>query len=361
MTVKSIVSKIWEKFGITDVLSNDDGFYFFLFNKDDAYKRILDSGPWHIGGRLMILKKWEPQMSLVKDQLVKIPIWVQFFNVPLEFWTAAGLSYVASAIGRPLYADSRTERCQRLSYARVCVEIEVGAHLPLSFTLRFDNGKEVDIKVKYPWKPLQCMDCMVFGHSEGGCKKNVHDPVPAPTHPVWVAKSKKGKESIVAVSSTSVGFSQSVGAQKANGVGGSPSNRFAALAGIVQESDEDLGFVEPIGVVAVSLGAELHQSQGVQTDSVFSTNNLVLVDELGKFSDPGCCNYKSFKDDLAKVIKPPDKEHQVLDVAFSSKGAFVVSDSPEQEQSMLDPMANMSESNSTIVVLGCMDPTGLDS
>ncbi|KAI8527867.1 hypothetical protein RHMOL_Rhmol12G0107100 [Rhododendron molle] len=146
MIVKSIVSKIWEKFRITDVLSNDDGFFFFLFNKDDAYKRILDSGPWHIGGRLMILKKWEPQMSLVKDQLVKIPIWVQFFNVPLEFWIATRLSYVTSAIGRPLYVDSRTRRCQQHSYARVCVEIEVGAHLPLSFTLRFDNGKDVDIK-----------------------------------------------------------------------------------------------------------------------------------------------------------------------------------------------------------------------
>lgn len=87
----------------------------------------------------------------------------------------------------------------------------------------------------------------------------------------------------------------------------------------------------------------------------------MLVDALGKFSDPGCCNDKSFKDDLAKAVKPPNKEQQVLDVAFSSKGAFVVFDSPEQEQCLLDPMAKMSESNSTIVVLGCKNPTGLDS
>ncbi|KAI8525027.1 hypothetical protein RHMOL_Rhmol13G0196200 [Rhododendron molle] len=176
------------------------------------------------------------------------------------------------------------------------------------------------------------MDGMVFGHSEGGCKKNVHGPKPAPTHPVWVAKPKKGKESTVVVFSTSVGFSHAVGAEKANGWNRSPSNRFAALAGIVQESNEDLGFVEPIGVVAVGLGAKLHQSQGVQTDCVLSANNLVLVDELKKFSDLGCCNDKSFKDNLAKVVKSPDKEQQVLDVAFSSKGAFVVSDSLAQEQ-----------------------------
>ncbi|KAF7140158.1 hypothetical protein RHSIM_Rhsim06G0120300 [Rhododendron simsii] len=151
-------------------------------------------------------------MSFVKDQLVKIPIWVQFFNVPLEYWTAAGLSYVASAIGRPLYADSVTAKCKRLNYARVCVEIEVGATLPFSFDLRFDNGKEVEIKVKYRWKPLQCLECLVFGHSEAGCPKNHHAQV-----------------------------------HTSNQVSGS--NRFAALESIDLKTDAALGFVEPIGVV----------------------------------------------------------------------------------------------------------------
>lgn len=266
MTVKSIVCKIWEKFGITDVLSNEDGFYFFLFNNDDAYKRILDSGPWHIGGRLMILKKWEPQMCLVKDQLNRIPIWVQFYNLPLEYWTAPGLSYVASAIGRPLYADSMTEKCKRLSYARVCVEVEVGAFLPSSFWLRLGNGKEVEIKAHYPWKPLQCLDCKVFGHNGVGCPKNTQPEVTyqaPPQVPQQVWMPRKGK--VVAT----------VGCPN-GGQLGSPRNRFAALENFDLASDAALGFVEPIEVVnVISTSSEPEIIQhGDQTYETFvCTNN----------------------------------------------------------------------------------------
>ncbi|KAG5554547.1 hypothetical protein RHGRI_012188 [Rhododendron griersonianum] len=249
-TVQSTVFRIWDKFGITDVLSNEDGFYFFLFNKDDTYKRILDSGPWHIGGRLMVLKKWEPQMSFVEDQLVKIPIWVQFFNVPLEYWTTAGLSYVASAIGRPLYADSVTTKCKRLNNVRVCVEIEVVATLPLSFDLSFDNGKEVEIKVKHPWKLLQCLECLVFGHSEAGCPKNHHAQVhTSSTNQVWAEKAGKSKEVGVGVSVAPASPSKVLRPQKGVQVFGSPHNRFAALESIDLEPDSTLGFVEPIGLV----------------------------------------------------------------------------------------------------------------
>ncbi|XP_058216871.1 uncharacterized protein LOC131327750 [Rhododendron vialii] len=250
MTVKSIVCKIWEKFGVTDVLSNEDDFYFFLFNNDDAYKRILDSGPWHIGGHLMILKKWEPQMCLVKDQLNRIPIWVQFYNIPLEYWTAPGLSYVASAIGRPLYADSMTEKCKRLSYARVCVEIEVGAFLPSSFWLRLDNGKEVEIKAKYPWKPLQCLDCKVFGHNGIGCPKNAQPEVTyqaSPQVPQQVWMPRKGK----VVATVGCPNSGPKVLLQNGGQLGSPSNRFAALENFDLTSDVNLGFVEPIEVVNV--------------------------------------------------------------------------------------------------------------
>ncbi|KAG5535952.1 hypothetical protein RHGRI_023664 [Rhododendron griersonianum] len=193
MTVKSIVCKIWENFGITDVLSNEDGFYFFLFNNDDAYKRILDSGPWHIG-------------------------------------------------------------------------VEVGAFLPSSFWLRLGNGKEVEIKAHYPWKPLQCLDCKVFGHNGVGCPKNTQPEVTyqaPPQVPQQVWMPRKGK--VVAT----------VGCPN-GGQLGSPRNRFAALENFDLASDAALGFVEPIEVVnVISTSSEPEIIQhGDQTYETFvCTNN----------------------------------------------------------------------------------------
>ena len=58
-------------------------------------------------------------MSLEKAQMTRIPIWAQFYNASLEYWTAIGLSYIASSIGKPLYAHLFTESCKKISYARV--------------------------------------------------------------------------------------------------------------------------------------------------------------------------------------------------------------------------------------------------
>ncbi|KAF7144738.1 hypothetical protein RHSIM_Rhsim04G0128800 [Rhododendron simsii] len=78
-------------------------------NIEGAHCKVMESGPWPIAGNLMILKKWRPQMVLQKEQMSSIPICVHFSNVPLEFWNAEGLIYIASAIGEPLYADDKTE------------------------------------------------------------------------------------------------------------------------------------------------------------------------------------------------------------------------------------------------------------
>lgn len=128
--VCNIAFRIWKRFGIQKVMSNEQGFYFFKFSQEGVYKKLMDTGPWHFGSKLLVLKEWSPQMSLVKEQFARVPIWAQFYQVPLELWNEAGLSYVASAVGVPLHVDSLTKNCNRLSYARFCVEVEVGSELP---------------------------------------------------------------------------------------------------------------------------------------------------------------------------------------------------------------------------------------
>ncbi|KAG5531584.1 hypothetical protein RHGRI_026261 [Rhododendron griersonianum] len=112
-SVKDIAERIWAKFGLIDVLSNDEGFFFFQFDKVGAFREVIKA---------------------VMD--------------------CSGMSYVASALGRPLYADRMTETCKRLNYTKVCVEVDV----------ILANGDTFTIKAWYPWKPLKCDKCKIFGH-----------------------------------------------------------------------------------------------------------------------------------------------------------------------------------------------------
>ncbi|KAK2655060.1 hypothetical protein Ddye_008112 [Dipteronia dyeriana] len=62
-----------------------------------------------VEGRMVILKKWHPRPNLSKDSYTKISVWAKLFNIPHEYWNEEGLSHIASAVGKPLYADSLTE------------------------------------------------------------------------------------------------------------------------------------------------------------------------------------------------------------------------------------------------------------
>lgn len=112
-------------------------------------------------------------MTFEREQLSKIPIWVQFSNIPLKFWNEEGLSHIASAVGIPLYANSLTEDGKRLSYARICVEVTVDSVLRDHVNVLYSNGNSATINVHYPWKPLSCTKCLIFGHSDSQCKNGV--------------------------------------------------------------------------------------------------------------------------------------------------------------------------------------------
>ncbi|KAK3189587.1 hypothetical protein Dsin_029148 [Dipteronia sinensis] len=94
--------------------------------------------------------------------------------------TEEGLSYVASAVGNPLYADSLTETMKRILYVRICVEIDATSNLIDSFDLlmgegdEHNNGENVEILVEYQWKPKIFLECKSFGHNAATCPSLKH-------------------------------------------------------------------------------------------------------------------------------------------------------------------------------------------
>ncbi|CAL5357362.1 unnamed protein product [Camellia sinensis] len=155
---------------LKSVLSTSNGFVFFMFDTIDSSTAVVKDGPWFIGGYFIVLKKWHSMMKLSKDQLDKIPIWVKLFNVLMEYWGDNGLSRITSVIGEPLYMDKLTAHGDRVSFAKVCVEIGVDSILPADFLIKCE-GKSIEVRVKYLWKPAKCTKCKVFGHADDRCIK----------------------------------------------------------------------------------------------------------------------------------------------------------------------------------------------
>ncbi|KAA0037609.1 kinesin-13A-like [Cucumis melo var. makuwa] len=95
-------------------------------------------GPWHLGGKPMLLRKWTP--GIVPESFVfnSIPVWIKLGRIPMKLWREAELAVVASLVGKPITLDLATKEQCRLSYAHVCVELDVDScmHAKITVNLR---------------------------------------------------------------------------------------------------------------------------------------------------------------------------------------------------------------------------------
>jgi len=62
-------------------------------------------------------------------------IWVIIFNILLKGWNKEGIATVMSALGHPIQADFMIEDRSRMSFALVCLEMDVSLAFPNFVTL----------------------------------------------------------------------------------------------------------------------------------------------------------------------------------------------------------------------------------
>ena len=168
--VKTATSRMWTKLGLVDMLATETGYFFFKFANKDSCEGVLEGGPWHIAGQPILLRKWEPGLELTKESPTAVPVWVHIHNIPLEYWNADSLSYIASAIGKPLHVDRVTATGRRISFAWMCIEINAEDELLKSLELgsddtQFGEPERVTLRVEYQWIPIRCARCKKFGHN----------------------------------------------------------------------------------------------------------------------------------------------------------------------------------------------------
>ncbi|KAF6140716.1 hypothetical protein GIB67_035143 [Kingdonia uniflora] len=152
-------------------MSMQNQVYNLKFGDLEERDKVIEEGPWHIGEKYFMVQKWKAFSDIDVSKLNTIPIWVKFFNLPKHYWSSKALSYIASAIGKPLCLDNATEHQARMSFAKVCIEVTPDHTLPASILVDKGDGVLTEISIEYPWKPPCCEECNVFGHYTNRCGK----------------------------------------------------------------------------------------------------------------------------------------------------------------------------------------------
>ncbi|XVF82969.1 hypothetical protein PTKIN_Ptkin16aG0095000 [Pterospermum kingtungense] len=179
-----MVTLLWGSEGGIEVKPTGQNLFLVKFSTAESRDKVLESGPWHLQNRPLIIRKWEPRLRALDLDLKRIPVWVHLHDVPYELFTKKGLSYIASVIGHPLYMDKFIAKQQRLAYAKVCIELDAAREIPKLVKVRMKDGSLISVRVEVPWFPTRCQHCCIFGHGNKECpKKHV-----VASNKVWVVK-----------------------------------------------------------------------------------------------------------------------------------------------------------------------------
>ncbi|GJS26094.1 hypothetical protein Tco_0486714 [Tanacetum coccineum] len=132
--VQNYVTNTWGKFGFQKVIKDEDGFFYFKFSSLTGLEQVLEQGPWLIRNIPIIPTKWSLNLSLEKDKVTKILVWVKMHKVPVVAYSEDGLSLIATQVGKPVMLDACTSTmCSdpwgRIGYARALIEVSTKKEL----------------------------------------------------------------------------------------------------------------------------------------------------------------------------------------------------------------------------------------
>ncbi|GJW81864.1 retrotransposon protein, putative, ty1-copia subclass [Tanacetum coccineum] len=133
--VANYVRNTWGKYDLVkSMLNSSTGLFSFQFSSMDGLNAMLENDPWFIRNHPLILKKWNPNVNLLKEDVGNVSDCVKLHGVPVTAFSEDGLSVISTKLSTPLMLDSYTsDMCLqswgRSSYARAMIELRADVEL----------------------------------------------------------------------------------------------------------------------------------------------------------------------------------------------------------------------------------------
>ncbi|GJS54245.1 putative reverse transcriptase domain-containing protein [Tanacetum coccineum] len=159
----------------------------YPFSSIDALDAMHENGPWFIRNNLRVLKKWNPNVNLLKEDVGNVPVWVKLHGLPVIAFNKDGLSVIASKLSTPLMLNSYTSNMfiqswGRSCYARALIEVQADVELKDNIVVAMpklvgEGFYTCNVRVEYEWKTPRCVCCKVFCHVQDVCPKTIDSDV----------------------------------------------------------------------------------------------------------------------------------------------------------------------------------------
>ncbi|GJR12033.1 zinc knuckle CX2CX4HX4C containing protein [Tanacetum coccineum] len=121
------------------------------FSSSEGVDSVLRDGPWMIHEIPIFLNKWSPSVSILKEELSRVPVWMKFHDVLLVAYTSDDLSLISTKIGILIEINACNDFRDKL--------------LMVVPNLMEHRYTKKTIHIEYEWVPPRCSTCLIYGHS----------------------------------------------------------------------------------------------------------------------------------------------------------------------------------------------------
>ncbi|VFQ80074.1 unnamed protein product [Cuscuta campestris] len=142
---------------------------------------------------------WVSGKAVDITKLSDIPIWIQFPNLQMKYWSLSGLSKLGSLVGKPVKRDKATATKAKWNFARIQVEVQAQQICPDKIQFVDEEDRVITQEFAYEWKPVLCDHCNKLGHESQNGRKKEKDRKnqKGGQQKIWVPKQKQGKNEVV--------------------------------------------------------------------------------------------------------------------------------------------------------------------
>uniref|UniRef100_A0A803QNJ9 Reverse transcriptase zinc-binding domain-containing protein n=1 Tax=Cannabis sativa TaxID=3483 RepID=A0A803QNJ9_CANSA len=164
------------------------GIFIIRFETIEIRDSILNGGYIFFNRRPVIMKPWDPKTNYKKEDIQKVPTWIQLEDLDLKYWGQKSLFKIVGQMGRPIMVDEVTKERERLNYPRVLGEVVMDQELPSMLEFINKHDMNIQVGVNNEWKPTICKHCFGMGHLTDDCKKKTKQKQE------WVVKTDSRKD-----------------------------------------------------------------------------------------------------------------------------------------------------------------------
>ncbi|RAL42395.1 hypothetical protein DM860_017575 [Cuscuta australis] len=176
--IRGFLTRIWKLYEIDDVSLLKESQFIVRLKKKEDRDEIVKRKYYYMDKKPVYVQQWYPGCKVDIMNRKDIPIWIQFPELEMKYWSLTGLSRLGSTIGKPIKRDGATASRRKWAYARIMIEVHINQSFPDQVNFINEEGRVITQNVTYEWAPTICSHCDRMGHKQENCRRKSALKVP---------------------------------------------------------------------------------------------------------------------------------------------------------------------------------------